>query len=219
MRQPEEVALWSLLLRSPEPAKPRTRGPEPETLSLLRSWGTPLVLWTALSGHPWSQWPRRSQPGLISMHVPRERRLSSLQGNNAESRQGSPTECQRRGICFCSQETEKIYLKLALNDKDCLKKLRRISHTIKFTISKYTIQRFFWIFTKVQFSLLSADILITPAKETLYQLAINPLCSFLPPDPGKYELTFCFSGFAYSGKTSVSGFIHLASDFQGSYMS
>ena len=112
MRQPEEVALWSLFLKSPEPEKPRIRGPEPETLSLLRSWGTPLVLETALSGHPWSQWPRGSQPGLIPMYVPRERRLPSLQGNNADSRQGSPTEYQRRGICFCSQEKEKIYLKL-----------------------------------------------------------------------------------------------------------
>ena len=108
MRQPEEVALWSLLLKSSEPEKPRICGPEPETLSLLRSWGTPLVLETALSRHPWSQWPRQSQPGLIPMYVPRERRLPSLQGNNAESRQGSPTEYQRRGICFCSQEKEKI---------------------------------------------------------------------------------------------------------------
>ena len=117
--------LFCGLCSSRELAKPRVRGPEPETLSLLGSWGAPetlsllgswgapLVLETALSGHPWSQWPRRSQPGLIPWYVPRERRLPSPQGNNTESRQGSPTEYQRRGIYFCSQEKEKIYLKLA----------------------------------------------------------------------------------------------------------
>lgn len=94
-------------------ARPRKFGQKPQTLFLSQKLGAPLVLHIALSGCPWSLWPR-PQPHPCFKREPIAFLVEERIRQKAE--EGNPTEYQNGR--FCLQETENLP-QIDWNHKDC----------------------------------------------------------------------------------------------------